>query len=39
MGQERLSSVALLSIEDDLMREMSFEDVIYDFARAKSRNT
>ena len=37
MGQERLPSVALLSIENDLMREMSFEDVIYDFAHAKSR--
>ena len=37
MGEERLSSLALLSIENDLMREMSFEDVICDFAHAKSR--
>ena len=31
------SSLALLSIENDLMREMTFEDVISDFANAKSR--
>jgi len=37
MGQQRLSSLALLSIESDLMREMAFEDVIFDFANAKSR--
>ena len=37
MGQARLSSLALLSIENDLMREMTFEDVISDFANAKSR--
>ena len=37
MGQDRLSSLALLSIENDLMREMTFEEVIGDFAKAKSR--
>ena len=37
MGQARLSSLELLSIENDLMREMTFEDVISDFANAKSR--
>lgn len=37
MGQARLSSLALLSIEKDFMREMTFEDVICDFANAKSR--
>ena len=37
MGQTRLSSLALLSIEKDLMREMTFEDVICEFANVKSR--
>ena len=37
MGQSRLSSLALLSIENYLTREMTFEDVISDFANAKSR--
>jgi len=37
MGQTGLSSLAILSIENDLMREMSFEDVICEFATAKSR--
>lgn len=37
MGQTRLSSLALLSIEKDLMREMEFDDVINDFANSKSR--
>ncbi|XP_065672003.1 zinc finger MYM-type protein 1-like [Hydra vulgaris] len=37
MGQARLSSLALLSIENELMREMTFEDVIVDFANTKSR--
>jgi len=36
-GQTRLSSLATLSIENDLMREMSFEDVICECATAKSR--
>ncbi|XP_065664514.1 zinc finger MYM-type protein 1-like [Hydra vulgaris] len=37
MGQARLSSLALLSIENEVMREMKFEDVIVDFANTKSR--
>ncbi|XP_065662549.1 uncharacterized protein LOC136085188 [Hydra vulgaris] len=37
MGQARLSSLALLSIENEVMREMTFEDVIVDFANTKSR--
>lgn len=37
MGQVRLSSLALLSIENEVMREMTFEDVILDFANNKSR--
>src|SRR5688572_17792755 len=35
MGQGRLSSLALLSIENELMWEMTFEDVICDFANAE----
>ena len=37
MRQERLSSLSLLSIENELMRELSFEDVILEFANTKSR--
>ena len=38
IGQGRLSSLALLSkIENQLMREITFEDLICDFANAKSR--
>ena len=36
-GQEGLSPLALPSIENDLMREMTFEDIISEFANAKSR--
>ncbi|XP_065665620.1 uncharacterized protein LOC136087042 [Hydra vulgaris] len=37
MGQARLSSLALLSDENEVMLEMTFEDVIVDFANTKSR--
>ena len=36
-GTRTIFYFALLSIENDLMREMSFENVIYDFSHAKSR--
>jgi hypothetical protein len=37
MGQSRLSSLALLLIENDVRLEMTCEDVICDVANAKSR--
>ena len=37
MGQERLDSLSLLCIEADILRSVDFEDVIKDFALAKSR--
>lgn len=37
MTQERLDSLALLSIESDFVRQLSFEDIIKDFAFNKSR--
>ena len=37
MGQERLPPIAFFLIENDLKREMSTEDVIYDFSHAKNR--
>ena len=37
MTQERLSSLALLSIESDLLRKLDFADIINDFARCKAR--
>jgi len=37
MGQERLDSLSLLCIEADMLRSVDFEDVIKDFALAKSK--
>lgn len=37
MGQERLSSLALLAIESDVMRRINFDDLIKDFALQKCR--
>jgi hypothetical protein len=37
MGQERLSDLALLSIEKELVETINFDDVIDNFASAKSR--
>ena len=37
MGQERLSSLALLSIENQLLRTLDFSDVINEFASIKAR--
>ena len=37
MGQERLSSLSLLCIEREKLRELDFDDVIHDFAHLKSR--
>jgi len=36
MGQERLDSLSLFFIEADMLRSVDFEDVIKDFALAKS---
>ena len=37
MGQQRLDSLSLLCVEADMLRSVFFEDVIKDFAFAKSR--
>lgn len=37
MGQERLSGLAILSIERDIARLLSYENVIKDFAMRKAR--
>ena len=37
MGQERLSSLSLLSIESDLARKIDFDDLIECFAARKAR--
>ena len=37
MGQERLSSLALLAIENDLFRSIDFNDINDQFARQKAR--
>jgi len=37
MGHERLDSLSLLCIEADMLRSVDFDDVIKDFALAKSR--
>ena len=39
MGQERLDSLSLLCIDADMLRSVDFEDVIKDFALAKSRKS
>nr|CAH7713144.1 unnamed protein product [Callosobruchus chinensis] len=37
MGQERLSGLAILSIEGDIARLLSYENVIKNFAMRKAR--
>ena len=37
MGDERLNTLSLLSIESDLMRSIDFKDIIADFAAMKAR--
>lgn len=37
MGDERLSALALLTIENELLRLINFDDLIKEFAEAKSR--
>lgn len=37
MGQERLSNLSILSIENEVAGEINFEDVIDEFAAIKSR--
>jgi len=39
MDQERLSVLALMSIEHELLRSLDFTDTIEDFAVAKARKT
>ena len=37
MNQERLDSLALLCIESDVLRQLSFDEIIEKFSRQKSR--
>lgn len=37
MVQERLNSLSLMSIESDILKEIEFEEVMYDFEHKKSR--
>ena len=37
MGQERLSNLMMLSIENDLAKSLSYDEVIYNFASKKAR--
>ena len=37
MSQERLTSLSILSIENDLARQVNFDDVIDTFALEKAR--
>ena len=36
MGNERLSHLALMSIQGDILREINFEDLVTEFARKKT---
>ena len=37
MGQTRLTSLALLSMESNILRKLDFQDVINNFAKLKAR--
>jgi hAT family C-terminal dimerisation region len=37
MGQERLCNLAIISIEQDILNEISFDDIIGEFANSKCR--
>ena len=37
MGEKRLSSLSLMAIESELLRELDFEDLICNFAKKKTR--
>jgi hypothetical protein len=37
MGQQRLSSLSLLSIENDVLRQLPFDEIISEFAHKKCR--
>jgi hypothetical protein len=37
MGNERLSHLALMSKEADLLREINFDDLVTEFAKKKTR--
>ena len=39
MGQERLSLLAIMSIEHEVLRSLDFTDTIEEFALAKARKT
>uniref|UniRef100_A0A6M2E0F6 Putative hat family dimerization domain protein n=1 Tax=Amblyomma tuberculatum TaxID=48802 RepID=A0A6M2E0F6_9ACAR len=34
---DKVNSLAIMSIESDLLRDLSFERTVYDFGRAKAR--
>ena len=37
MGQEKLSNLMMLSIENDFAKSLSYDEVIYNFASKKAR--
>jgi len=37
MGQERLSGLAIISIENDIASNINYDEVIHEFASAKAR--
>ena len=37
MGENRLSTLAILSIESDLIESLSFDDIIFELASMKAR--
>ena len=37
MGQDRLSDLALLSVEREVLEQMDFDDIINQFAAVKAR--
>lgn len=39
MSQERLNSLSIMSIECDVARELSFEEILKDFAMKEARKT
>ena len=37
MKQHRLTMLSIMAIESDILRELSFNDIIFDFASMKTR--
>lgn len=37
MSQERVSNLALVSIEKELLKDLDYEDLVTDFAKMKAR--